>query len=52
MSDEPITDAPLSAEEQESPSPERPPDESPSTPTTDEPEGGDTGDSRSEGSSS
>lgn len=40
MSGDPVTDAPKPSDEQEAPAPERPPEEGPSTDTSDEPEGG------------
>lgn len=40
MSDEPITDAPEPADEQDTPTPERPQTEGETTRTSDEPEGG------------
>lgn len=40
MPDEPVTDAPKHAGEQDVPQPERPQSEGKSTPTSDEPEGG------------
>lgn len=37
---DPTTDSPKPSEEQDQPEPERPPDEAPSTPVEDAPEGG------------
>lgn len=43
MPDEPVTDAPKPAEEQGAAEPERPQSEGETTPTSDEPEGGEEG---------